>query len=53
MDIAFSLNEKDAYEHYKGKLSVKCCTFKNFSVGIIGGNDSILTIEQSAIINCR
>ena len=53
MDVAFSLNEKDFFDPYKGILSVKSCNFTNFSAAFIAGNNSILSIELSSITNCR
>lgn len=53
MDVAFSLNEKDHFDPYKGILSVKSCNFKDFSVAFLAGNNSILSIELSSITDCR
>lgn len=47
------MNEKNIYNPYKGILSVKSCNIKNFSVGFLTGQNSILSIELSYITDCR
>jgi hypothetical protein len=53
MDVAFSMNEKETFDPYKGILSVKSCNIKNFSVAFMTGLNSILSVELSYITECR
>ena len=53
MDVAFSMNEKEIFDPYKGILSVKSCNIKNFSTGFYAGLHSILSVELSYINDCR
>jgi hypothetical protein len=56
-DCSFIINQEDLESNeqrsYRGILSIKSCTIKNFSYAVMAGSHSIVSIELSYLNNCR